>query len=103
MRIKGQHPFTSFIDKFPRAEALSLLCSGPKSQEVEKLYSINCGHATPEAEVRGRVVIIGEDVTGRDRHRLLDRDVPGVYLQANYMNRCSMAGTSNRLERPEIC
>ena len=85
MRINGQHPFTSFIDQFPRVEALSLLCSGPKSREVEKLYSINCGHATPEAEVRGRVVIIGEDVTGRDRHRLLDRDVPGVYLQANYI------------------
>lgn len=88
MRTLGQHPFTSFVDfdGFPRAEALSLLCSAANKREVESLYSIHCSpHAAPEVDVRGQVVIIGEDVTGRDRHRLLDKDVPGVYLQANYI------------------
>lgn len=36
-------------------------------------------------QISGRVIVIGDDVSNRDRHRLYDRDVSGAYLQANYI------------------
>jgi CHASE2 domain-containing sensor protein len=90
LRSLGQHPFTSFIDPdaIPRADASSVLCSGPHRQQIqmESRYSVDCGkYHLQESDIRGRVIVIGDDSTERDRHRLFDRDVPGVYLQANYI------------------
>ena len=88
MRERSQHPFTSFIESknFSRANPLSLLCSGRDKAEIESLYSVKCAaNATPDEDVRGQVVIIGDDVPGKDRHVLFDRDVSGLYLQANYI------------------
>jgi CHASE2 domain-containing sensor protein len=88
LRATGQHPFTSFIspDTLSRADALSILCSSPAKGELEKRYQMTCvDHPLSGAEIRGRVIVIGDDVLGRDRHMLFGDDVPGVYLQANYI------------------
>jgi CHASE2 domain-containing sensor protein len=88
MRERSQHPFTSFIESknFSRVNAISLLCSGNDKAEIQSLYSIKCAaNATPDEDVRGQVVIIGDDVPGKDRHELFDQDVSGLYLQANYI------------------
>jgi CHASE2 domain-containing sensor protein len=54
--------------------------------EIESRYHAKCGeHPVGTAEVQGRVVVVGEDVSGRDRHMLFGNDVSGVYLQANYI------------------
>lgn len=88
MRDNSQHPYTSFIDprSFSHAKALSFLCSGKDKTDIESLFSVSCAaYASPDADVRGQVVLIGDDVQGRDRHQLLGRDIAGVYLQANYI------------------
>jgi hypothetical protein len=88
MRDNSQHPYTSFIDpgSFSQGKALTFLCSGKDKTEIESLFSVSCAeYASPDADVRGQVVIIGDDVEGRDRHQLLGRDIAGVYLQANYI------------------
>lgn len=89
VRTAGEHPFTAFIEPNSMAhlEALDLLCSGPNRSEIESRYSVNCA-ARPTVNsdvIGGRVVVIGEDTPGRDRHLLFGRDVPGMYLQANYI------------------
>jgi len=89
LRASGQHPFTSFIspDALSRADALSLLCASPRVRpEIESRYGVNCAeHPATDAEILGRVIVIGEDIPGRDRHTLFGNDVSGVYLQANYI------------------
>jgi serine/threonine protein kinase len=88
LRAAEEHPFTSFIDPdaLSRVDALSILCASPTKREIESHYQVDCAkHPAGEAEIRGRVIVIGEDVAGRDRHTLFGNDVPGVYLQANYI------------------
>ena len=88
LRATAQHPFSSFIspDALSRADALSILCTSPAKAEIVARYNVDCAkHPPSDAEIRGRVVVIGEDVPGRDRHTLLGNDVAGVYLQANYI------------------
>jgi hypothetical protein len=90
LKANGQHPFISFInpDDLSRADALSVVCASPLrlKEEIESRYQVHCTEHPPgDAELRGRVVVVGEDVAGRDRHTLFGRDVSGVYLQANYI------------------
>ena len=87
LRSVGEHPFTGFVDPdaVPRVDALSILCAGER-QQIESRYSVDCrAHPFQESDIRGRIIVIGDDSTAHDRHRLFDRDVPGVYLQANYI------------------
>lgn len=89
MRDNGEHPFTGFIDpdSVSHIDALNYLCSGPDKAEMESRYSpLKCAdHLKMNAKVADQIVIIGEDTPGRDRHDLFGKDVPGVYLQANYI------------------
>ncbi len=88
LRATAQHPFALFIDPdaFTRADALSILCASPARKEIVDRYQADCAkYPPPNADIRGRVVVIGEDIAGSDRHTLLGNDVAGVYLQANYI------------------
>ena len=88
MRENGRHPFTSFIDwsSMPRISAVDLLCAGPDKAEIASRYSITCAdHPWNGPVIRGQVIVVGDDIEGRDRHMLFGDDVPGVYLQANYI------------------
>jgi hypothetical protein len=88
LRAAGQHPFTSFIDPdtISRVDALSILCASKQNGEIASRYHIDCTEHPPEdVEILGRLIVIGDDVSGHDRHRLFGDDVSGVYLQANYI------------------
>ncbi len=88
IRANGEHPFTAFIgpDSISHLNALDFLCSGPDRAEIESRYSLKCSeHMKAGAEPGGQVVVIGEDTPGKDRHTLFGMDVPGMYLQANYI------------------
>lgn len=90
LRREGRHPFTSFInpDVFSHIDAPSLLCASPGKTraEIEPRYHLNCAdHPLSDPEIRGRIIVIGQDVPGNDQHTLFGHDVPGVYLQANYI------------------
>jgi hypothetical protein len=84
----GRHPFTSFIksDSMSHINALDFLCSGPDKADIESRYSVMCdAHPWNGSEIRGQVIVVGDDVAGRDRHQLLGSEVPGSYIQANYI------------------
>jgi hypothetical protein len=84
----GQHPFTSFIgpDVFSHGEALRILCESPVKADIEARYQLKCPEpVTDKPEIRGRIIVIGDDVSGSDRHALFGKEVAGVYLQANYI------------------
>jgi hypothetical protein len=88
IRSNGEHPFTGFInpDALSRLNALDFLCAGPDRDEIEARYSIKCAASKGVGQVAGgQVFVIGEDVPGKDRHELFGNDVPGMYLQANYI------------------
>ncbi len=88
LRARGQHPFTSFIapEDLSHAEALSVLCLSAAKDEIASRYGVDCSrHPLGETPIRGSLIVIGEDVQGKDRHMLFGRDVSGVYLQANYI------------------
>jgi hypothetical protein len=74
-------------DSLAHLDALDFLCSGPSRMEIESRYSVTCGlrKQVDPSSVGGQVVVIGEDAPGKDRHLLFGRDVPGMYLQANYI------------------
>jgi CHASE2 domain-containing sensor protein len=88
LRTAGQHPFTSFIDPdaFSHADALGILCASKFKAKIGERYHVDCAqHPRGNAQIEGRVIVIGEDVSGRDRHALFGNDVSGAYLQANYI------------------
>ena len=88
LRAADRHPFTSFIapDALQQANAAAVLCSGSYRQQMHDRYSIDCAaHPFDAASIRGQILVVGESSGARDRHRLFDNDVPGVYLQANYI------------------
>jgi hypothetical protein len=93
------HPYTTFF-KLPTVNAMTALCNA----EPSHLYGPNPPtSATPSAPdlcaawilpagqleqlklmVAGKVVVIG-DLTSQDTHHFPGGDVPGVFLQANYV------------------
>lgn len=88
LKDSGTHPLTIFIapDKFEHGSAVALLCSGSYKAALESRYGLHCQDIPAfGAELAGRVVILGDDYPGRDQWQLLGRQVPGVYLQANYI------------------
>jgi CHASE2 domain len=87
-RTEGQHPFTSFIDlnAMASADALAVLCASSAKEEIASRYHADCAmYPLGETQIKGRIVVIGEDVSGQDQHVLFGHSVPGVYLQANYI------------------
>ncbi|HMI64492.1 MAG TPA: hypothetical protein VK517_00540 [Cyclobacteriaceae bacterium] len=81
------HPFTSFIapNEMTLARPLSLLCSGADKADIQSRYSLDCSRETPaENSLAGQVVLIGQDST-TDQHLLFGQQLPGFYLQANYI------------------
>ncbi|HVW25633.1 MAG TPA: CHASE2 domain-containing protein [Polyangiaceae bacterium] len=81
----GRHPFAAFIDprQFPATTAARVYCMHP-SREYD---GIDCGRAeqVPRAELSGRVAIIGDDSSTRDRHSSAVGEIAGVFLHANYV------------------
>ncbi|HLJ29335.1 MAG TPA: CHASE2 domain-containing protein [Candidatus Angelobacter sp.] len=88
LRESGEHPFTSFInpDSLSQIDASTVVCSGPDRQKMESRYSMNCTNdSNDDIDIRGHVLIVGQESTDRDWHQLLGRGVSGLYLQANYI------------------
>ena len=90
IRALARHPFTSFIepDKLDRVDALNILCDSPAKGKLSSFYEVNCAnHKLTDSDrvLLRRMTVIGEDIPGRDQHRLLSGDVPGLYLQVNYI------------------
>lgn len=88
LRRSGFHPITSFIEPtaVSQIDALKYLCAGPDRPDLESRYSMICAERKNlHVDVLGQVVVIGEELPGRDRHSLFERDVSGMYLQANYI------------------
>src|SRR4029077_18701774 len=64
---------------------LSLLCSGADKADIQSRYSLDCSRETPaENSLVGQVILIGQDSIG-DQHLLFGQQLPGFYLQANYI------------------
>jgi hypothetical protein len=88
LREADRHPFAPFIDpdSFSQLDAVDYLCSSPERAQIETSYKINCAeHPKVDTDLGGRVVVIGEDSPGLDVHKLFEKNVSGVYLQANYI------------------
>lgn len=84
----GRHPFTPFIrsSSMSSVSALSILCGSSSRSLIESRYQVDCGqHPLQGVNLRQQIVVIGEDVEGTDRHVLFGEGVPGVFLQANYI------------------
>jgi len=81
-------PYVSFVRRGQFEDyniaARDLVCSAPGSPEWR-----GCEDAELSQKVRnladGRVVIIGEDVMGFDTHDTVVGEMPGYFLQANYI------------------
>jgi hypothetical protein len=66
LRTAGQHPFTSFIDPdaFSHAAALGILCASKFKAKIEERYHVDCAqNPRGSAQIEGRVIVIGEDVS----------------------------------------
>ena len=82
--IKGEHPLTSFLtdDRFKPVHAIQIVCGtvplGPGGWR-------GCNPATDDDfDVKNKVVVIGE-YSNDDEHRSVIGTVPGVVVQANYV------------------
>lgn len=68
------NPYVSFIER-PKFDSL-LISAG---QLISDDASIN------PSRLRGKIAIIGESANQYDQHNLFDKNIPGVMLQANYI------------------
>jgi CHASE2 domain-containing sensor protein len=85
LRKRTTHPFTSFIPlgQIPTYSALDLICDTKQARSVQW---DDCPLQNTNASVmNGRIVMIGEDVPDIDQHDTEIGRVPGVILQANYL------------------
>jgi hypothetical protein len=81
---KNDHPFTSFLAeaKFKPIHGMQIVCDRFLSSQEDWR---NCGsHPTTELGLRGKIVVIGEH-SDADEHQSVLGTVPGVVLQANYL------------------
>jgi|SRR5271157_1406949 len=81
---RGEFPMTSFVPegKFPQQTGLDLLC---KDEDRLKWEDCTPKH-DPESTFKGHVALIGYgDNAGGDMHDSVLGSVPGVVLQANYI------------------
>jgi hypothetical protein len=83
------HPFTSFLreEDLPIARAIEIVCSGP----LEDSWQIDCNlvrrrtHDDLRKSLEGKIVLVGRGDDKEDVHQSLLGDVPGVVLQANFI------------------
>jgi len=94
------YPFTSFLreDQLPIVRAIDVICSKPPNE----LWTVPCGRTrvfspTPDM-FRDKVVVIGITGLGGDLHQTILGKVPGVILQANYIE--SLLSSRNRVYKP---
>jgi CHASE2 domain-containing protein len=81
---QGKHPFTGFLDEIPTISAIEVLC-GKKKPGRDPNWE-NCQtDVSVDDELRNRIVIIGEFGNKDDLHERVIGEVPGVVLQANYV------------------
>jgi hypothetical protein len=82
---KNSHPYTGVLseDEIKTFSALDLVC-GPNFPHPEDWE--HCGSSDyGDEEIRHRVIIIGNKKANQDYHPSVIGDVPGVVLQANYI------------------
>lgn len=79
------HPYTSFLsaEDLPTYRAVDVLCSSPP----DMFWKDNCGslRTSPIGDLSGRAVLIGLVGGSTDIHQTPFGSVPGVLLQANYV------------------
>ncbi len=81
LRARPEFPFTSFLteNELGSYSPLSMVCADDKSNDWK-----NCAEPPLNPLIRNRIVVIGQDA-GSDYHQTPIGDVPGVVLQANYI------------------
>jgi len=82
---KGQHPFTGFLpeDKIPTFSALELVC-GPNFPTSSDWQHCDLSDYKDQT-LRNHVAIVGNVTDDQDIHASVIGVVPGVVLQANYI------------------
>jgi hypothetical protein len=77
------HPFTSFItESNPSLGAWELICRTPIVQTADWT---SCVPNANGPDLHNQIVLIGDDVPERDQHKTDAGKMPGVLLQANYI------------------
>jgi hypothetical protein len=81
---QDKHPFTGFLTEIPTMSAIELLCG---EKPLTDPNWEGCQNQDPPIDdgLRNRVVIIGEFRNIKDLHQGVIGEVPGVVLQANYI------------------
>jgi hypothetical protein len=80
---KTHNPFTSFVreEQFPILSAMTLVCDVPLKTSDWK----NCNPSRESGKLQGQVVVIGQIGPGLDLHATVVGTLPGVVIQANYI------------------
>ncbi len=80
------HPFTSFLreEDFPVYSALDVICTQATDKQTNPLCA-NFQQGNRDLRLKGRVLVVGVVGTGADIHQTVIGKVPGVMLQANYI------------------
>jgi hypothetical protein len=83
-----RHPYTSFLreDQFPTTmRAVDLICSNPPNESWRNICSRTRILRVNAQTFADKIVIIGIAGVGGDIHQSVLGKVPGVILQANYI------------------
>jgi hypothetical protein len=98
LRSQHRHPFSAFLaaDKFKIHAASELVCSGAEKEVEWVPCPASATKASALDDLRGRIVVIGQSGPGLDIHPSIMGSVPGVILQANYIE----ALRDNRFLKP---
>lgn len=82
------HPYTSFlrVEDFPVIRAIDVVCSGTVDDFWQgECDSIGRRSLNPQMVFEGRIVLVGIENVKDDTHQSLLGNVPGVMLQANFI------------------
>jgi hypothetical protein len=81
------HPYTSLLreDEIPIARSIDVICDRPTNDLWKNVCQTFPTYKSDSAGLTGRVVLIGQAGIGGDVHSSFIGNVPGVILQANYI------------------
>jgi hypothetical protein len=81
-----QHPYISFLkpSEFDHYSVSQILASSPRS-EGSGVVGSSAGLSSPLRNLTGKIVLIGEINQDMDSHASVVGRLPGIYMQANYM------------------
>jgi len=85
---KGRHPFTNFLteEQMRPYSAIDLMCNQEHEKQFNwRLCQADEGNKNYLDALRSRIVIIGEVAPDQDFHETAVGELPGVVLQANYV------------------